>query len=137
MEQGGSATVPDEQFAAPGSVLVIRDETWLVTRVERATDGWFVDVQGLSELVRDTEATFSTALDDIRPLDPAQAEVVADDSPQYRSSRLWLEDALRNAGEAERTDALQRERSLFYVAATRARDELVVLWRGEHSPFLS
>lgn len=79
----------------PGSVLVIRDETWLVTRVERATDGWFIDVQGLSELVRDTEATFSTALDNIQPLDPASAEVVADDSAGYRKSRLWLEATLR------------------------------------------
>ena len=76
-------------------MLVIRDETWLVTRVERATDGWFIDVQGLSELVRDTEATFSTALDHIQPLDPALAEVVADDSAGYRKSRLWLEATLR------------------------------------------
>jgi superfamily II DNA or RNA helicase len=95
--RGDAGTVADaaEEFAAPGSVLVIRDETWLVTRVERATDGWFVDVQGLSELVRDTQATFSTALDEIRPLDPAQAEVIADESPGYRSSRLWLEATLR------------------------------------------
>ena len=38
---------------------------------------------------------------------------------------------LKNVGETERADALQRERSLFYVAATRARDELVVLWAGD------
>ena len=59
-------------FAPPGSVLEIRDETWLVTRTERASDGWFVEVQGLSELVRGTQATFSTAIDTIIPLDPAQ-----------------------------------------------------------------
>jgi superfamily I DNA/RNA helicase len=39
--------------------------------------------------------------------------------------------------DAERDELLQRERSLFYVAATRARDELVVLWTGEASEFLS
>lgn len=44
---------------------------------------------------------------------------------------------MKNVGAAERADALQRERSLFYVAATRARDELVVLWSGDRSPFLS
>lgn len=77
---------------APGSVLVVRDEEWLVTRTERSSDGeWFIDVQGLSELVRDTSATFSTGLDDIEVLDPAQAQVVADDTPGYRRSRLWLE----------------------------------------------
>jgi superfamily I DNA/RNA helicase len=37
---------------------------------------------------------------------------------------------LRNVPEGERADLLQRERSLFYVAATRARDELVVMWEG-------
>jgi superfamily II DNA or RNA helicase len=71
---------------------LIRDEEWLVIRAERATDGtWFVDVQGLSELVRDTSATFSTGLDDIQLLDPEDAKVVADTSPGHRRSHLWLE----------------------------------------------
>lgn len=43
---------------------------------------------------------------------------------------------LKNLPEAERDDAIQRERSLFYVAATRARDELVVMWEGDGSRFL-
>jgi superfamily I DNA/RNA helicase len=43
---------------------------------------------------------------------------------------------LKGMGEAEREDTLQRERSLLYVAATRARDELVVLWTGEKSQFV-
>jgi hypothetical protein len=33
-------------------------------------------------------------------------------------------------------DAMLRERSLLYVAATRARDELVVMWSGDVSPLL-
>lgn len=33
-------------------------------------------------------------------------------------------------------DAMLRERSLLYVAATRARDELAVTWSGEASPLL-
>ena len=40
---------------------------------------------------------------------------------------------LKDVAEGDREDVLQRERSLFYVAATRARDELVVLWEGEAS----
>ncbi|MCK9249471.1 MAG: UvrD-helicase domain-containing protein [Solirubrobacteraceae bacterium] len=43
---------------------------------------------------------------------------------------------LKSVPDAERDDLIQRERSLFYVAATRARDELVVLWEGEGSEFL-
>jgi superfamily II DNA or RNA helicase len=84
-----------EQFAAPGTVLEIRDETWLVQRVERASDGWFVDVQGLSELVRGTEATFSSAIDKITPLDPSKATVKVDTSARHVESRLWLEATLR------------------------------------------
>ena len=80
---------------APGSIVVVRDEEWLVTQIEPASDGEFVHVQGLSELVRETDAIFSTALDEIVPLDPARAKVVADDSPNYRRARLWLESTLR------------------------------------------
>lgn len=43
---------------------------------------------------------------------------------------------LQHMPETEREDARQRERSLLYVAASRARDELVVLWRGEPSEIL-
>ena len=80
---------------APGSIVVVRDEEWLVTQIEPASDGQFIHVQGLSELVRETDAVFSTALDDVVPLDPARAKVVADDSPNYRRARLWLESTLR------------------------------------------
>ena len=43
---------------------------------------------------------------------------------------------LKQLAEAERPDALLRERSLLYVAATRARDELAVSWSGEPSVLL-
>nr|WP_286185623.1 helicase-related protein [Sphaerisporangium cinnabarinum] len=74
---------------------MVRDEEWLVTQVEPTTDGYFVHVVGLSALVRDTEAIFSTAIDDVVVADPAETTVVADGSPRYRESRLWLEAMLR------------------------------------------
>ncbi|WP_430784554.1 helicase-related protein [Actinoplanes sp. G11-F43] len=82
---------------APGSVVVVRDEEWLVQSIEITADGPLVHVRGLSELVRDTTASFfdNEDLDDIQPLDPAAAAVVADDSPQYRKARLWLESTFR------------------------------------------
>lgn len=43
---------------------------------------------------------------------------------------------LKSVPEGEREDLLKRERALFYVAATRARDELVVMWAGEGTAFL-
>ena len=36
----------------------------------------------------------------------------------------------------DREDAIERERRLFYVAMTRARDELAITWHGPPSPFL-
>ncbi|PLC11318.1 hypothetical protein AUQ48_02460 [Kocuria flava] len=43
---------------------------------------------------------------------------------------------LNSLADAERQDMLQRERSLLYVAASRARDELLVTYSGDPSEFL-
>ncbi len=80
---------------APGSVVVVRDEEWLATATEQTSGGLLIHCQGMSELIRDTTACFYDTLDDIEPLDPEAAIVVADDSPRYRSSRLWLESTYR------------------------------------------
>jgi superfamily II DNA or RNA helicase len=80
---------------APGSIVVIRDEEWLVTSAEQGADGWLVRVRGLSELVADTTAAFYSSLDTIEPQDPKAAHVVADGSSGYRDARLWLEALLR------------------------------------------
>ncbi len=45
--------------------------------------------------------------------------------------------ALQHAAPEERADVELRERSLLYVAASRARDELVVSWQGAPSPLLA
>ena len=39
--------------------------------------------------------------------------------------------------DADRDDALLRERSLLYVAATRARDQPAISWSGEASPLIT
>lgn len=80
---------------APGSTVVVRDEEWLVTSTAHTADGILIEVQGLSELVRDTTATFYEGLDTITPYDPALARVIADGSSQYRRARLWVEATLR------------------------------------------
>ncbi|MEV5650206.1 helicase-related protein [Nocardia sp. NPDC052254] len=89
------AEQPDTFEVAPGSIVVVRDEEWLVTSAEQGSDGWLLRVRGLSELVTDTTATFYRSLDDIEVLDPAKARIVPDSSSGYRDSRLWLESLLR------------------------------------------
>lgn len=83
------------QDVAPGTVVWARDEEWLVTQVTPTQDGLLVTCQGLSELVAGTTAQFFEDLDDIEVSDPRKTKVVADASPGYRSSRLWLEASLR------------------------------------------
>ncbi|MGW0050836.1 helicase-related protein [Nocardia cyriacigeorgica] len=85
----------DDLNVAPGSIVVVRDEEWLVTSAEQGSDGRLLRVRGLSELVADTTATFYESLDKIHVQNPADAEVIPDGSSGYRDSRLWLEALLR------------------------------------------
>ncbi len=80
---------------APGSIVVVRDEEWLVTQIRHTDDGQLLTVQGLGELVRGTTASFYESLDTIEVLDPRLATLRADSSPHYRDARLWLEATVR------------------------------------------
>lgn len=89
---------PDPETYAPGCRVRVRGEEWLVRRTARTSEGGVaVQVTGLSELVRDEKATFLSRLDDIRPVDPKATEFVADDSPNHRRGRLYLDTLLRRS----------------------------------------
>ena len=77
---------------AAGSVVVVRDEEWIVSSCEPAGNGWKVSCVGSSELVASVPATFYSELDDIASLDPADAELVQDDSPLIRDLVAWAND---------------------------------------------
>lgn len=79
-----------------GAQVLVRDELWLVRRAAHTRrDGWMVEVTGVSSLVRGTDAVFYERLDDIRVLDPRETTLVADDSPNHRRARLFLEAVFR------------------------------------------
>ncbi|TZG09273.1 MULTISPECIES: DEAD/DEAH box helicase [Comamonas] len=84
---------------APGARVVIRDEEWLVRRVDPSTDGgWLLTCDGISELVRGREALFLTELEGpIEVLDPAHTKLVADTSPTYNATMLYLESMRRRS----------------------------------------
>ena len=84
---------------APGTRAVIRDEEWLVRRVDPSTDGgWLLTCDGISDLVRGKSALFLTTLEDkIAILDPATTALVADDSPTYNATLLYLESQRRRS----------------------------------------
>jgi superfamily II DNA or RNA helicase len=84
---------------APGARAVIRDEEWLIRRVDPSTDGgWLLTCDGISHLVRSQSALFLTELeDDIEVLDPAKTLLVPDTSPTYNATILYLESLRRRS----------------------------------------
>ena len=82
---------------APGSRVEIRDELWIVRRVDPSSDGGLLlTCDGVSELVRDKNALFLTKLeDDLVILDPAETKLVPDQSSNFNSSLLYLGSMLR------------------------------------------
>lgn len=66
-------TDPVDLPIAPGAVVVVRDEEWLVRETEQTGDGLLVHVEALRSWSANTRACFYRPLDDIRPLDPPAA----------------------------------------------------------------
>jgi hypothetical protein len=92
---------------APGTRVVVRDEEWLVRGVRETPGGFLrVEVTGISDLVRDTDATFFEELEEIEPVDPANTRLVPDNSAQFARSRLWLEALARRTPAEAGQDAL-------------------------------
>lgn len=123
---------------APGARVEVRDEDWLITRVqETKADGLLVRALGLSELVRDQEATFFTNLDDVKPLRPKDTKLVHDDSPGFRRGRLYLEALLRRTplpitevrpaiGHHQLLDPLDYQKRAVALALEQPRPRLLI-----------
>ena len=73
---------------APGARIVVRDEEWLVRRVDPSNDGGrLLTCDGVSDLVRGQSSLFLTALEGpIEVLDPAETQLVADPSPMFSAA---------------------------------------------------
>ena len=86
---------------APGARVVVRDEEWLVRRVDPSSDGgYLLNCDGVSDLVRGRSALFLTKLEGeerIIVLDPAKTELVTDASSHFNSTFLYLEAKLRQS----------------------------------------
>lgn len=85
---------------APGARVSIRDEEWLIRRIDRTSSGAAVlEVVGLSPLVEGKEARFIDFIErengEIHIVDPRETKAVADASQFYSESRLVLESQIR------------------------------------------
>lgn len=89
--------MPIHHAPPPGARVRVRGEEWAVEKsLPLPFEGGFaVHVRGLSELVRYHQAIFLTPLDEITELRPEETRLVADPSPGYRQTVLYLETLLR------------------------------------------
>lgn len=81
---------------APGMRTIIRDEEWMVKKIETNSLGnKALHCIGISSLVKDREAIFLTDLEEIQIVNPAEVNLVPDDSPFYKRTLLYLESQWR------------------------------------------
>jgi len=87
----------NSQNLAPGMRVVIRDAEWVIRRVDQASGGGYqLTCDGISEIVLGQEGIFLSKLEDrIQILDPAETEIIADESSGYADSLLYMESLLR------------------------------------------
>lgn len=81
---------------APGMRIIIRDEEWMIKKVESNEIGnKALYCVGISPLVKEKSATFLSDLEDIKIINPAEVKLVADDSPNFRKTQLFIESQWR------------------------------------------
>ena len=81
---------------APGMRTIIRDEEWMVKKIEKNNMGnQALHCIGISPLVKDREAIFLTDLERITIVDPAEVKLIPDTSPHFRRTQLYLESQWR------------------------------------------
>lgn len=81
---------------APGMRAIIRDEEWMVKKIETNSLGnKALYCVSISPLVKDREAIFLTDLEQIQIVDPVQVKLVADTSAFYKRTLLYLESQWR------------------------------------------
>ncbi len=91
-----ASKVRDNIDYAPGMRVIIRDEEWMVKKVETNSLGnKTLHCVGISPLVKDHDIMFLTDIEEIMQVDPTKVKLVLDNSPFFRRSRLYIESGWR------------------------------------------
>lgn len=81
---------------APGMRAIIRDEEWMVKKIDTNNLGnKTLHCVGISPLVKEKEAIFLTDLEHIMLVNPAEIKLIPDPSPLFRRTLLYLESQWR------------------------------------------
>lgn len=81
---------------APGMRIIVRDEEWMVKKVEiNALGNKTLHCTGISALIKDRDTVFLTDIESIAQVDPSKIKLAPDDSPFFIKSRLFIESGWR------------------------------------------
>ena len=82
-----------------GQRISTRGEDFIITNSNANFDGsWLLEAEGISELVKGKRFSFDSNIDsDIKPIDPKNTKLLADNDSGYRKTKLFLETQIRNA----------------------------------------
>lgn len=81
---------------APGMRAIIRDEEWMIKKVEINNLGnKALHCVGVSALVKDKEAIFLADLENITIVNPAEVKLIPDSSHFFRKTQLYIESQWR------------------------------------------
>jgi len=121
---------------SPGMRVIIRDEEWMIKKVEtNSLNRKTIHCVGISKLVKDHQGIFLTDLEDIVAVDPAKVNLVIDDSPYFRRSRLYIESQLRqkiptdnalHIGNRAAMDLLNFQLQPAQIALQRPRQRILI-----------
>lgn len=121
---------------APGMRTIIRDEEWMVKKVETNSFGnKALHCVGITPLVKEREAIFLTDLEHVSIVNPAEIKLIADSSPFYRKAILYIESQWRqkiptdsdlHIGDKAAMDLMPYQLEPAHISLRRPRQRILI-----------
>ena len=121
---------------APGMRTIIRDEEWMVKKVETNSLGnKALHCVGITPLVKEREAIFLTDLEHVSIVNPAEIKLIADSSPFYRKAILYIESQWRqkiptdsdlHIGDKAAMDLMPYQLEPAHISLRRPRQRILI-----------
>ena len=121
---------------APGMRVIIRDEEWMVKKVEtNALGNKTLYCTGISPLVKDRDTMFLTDIEEIAQVDPTKIKLIPDESSFFMRSRLYIESGWRqktptgsalHIGYKAAMDAMQFQLLPAQIALDKTRQRILI-----------